>query len=407
MPYAIIDIEITQALPTIVVPDNHTGIAVIIRCRDKPVGFLMKELQAESRIMPENLAEIIERHIDTELFQEKGQEPSVPPSMTTALPSLTVAVCTKDRPELLARCLGSLQKLQRLNARESQPFEILVVDNAPSDDRSKELVTSLPGTRYVKEPKPGLNFARNRAIQESTGTIIAFIDDDVVVDRGWLDGLTNAWVENPDAAAFTGQVLPYELSTDAQILVEKLGGFRKGFKTIRYDKTISSDPVYPCTTVFGNGCNMAFQRQMLSTVGEFDEALDTGAPLPGGGDLDILYRIVRAGYPLVYEPQMLAFHQHRPEHKQLRNQICRSWGLGLMAFLIKTHRYDPSQRWKVRRFIKWWLKDLVRQLAKSVMGRHVIPPDLVFLELWGATLGLLGGYSRSVRRIKTIRAQFS
>jgi len=146
---------------------------------------------------------------------------------------------------------------------------------------------------------------------------------------------------------------------------------------------------------------------MLSEIGEFDEALDTGSALPGGGDLDIFYRIIRAGYPLVYEPQMLVFHQHRPEYKRLRDQICRSWGLGLMAFLIKTHRYDPSQRWKVRCFIKWWLKDLVRQLGKSVMGRHIIPPDIAFMELWGATLGLLGGYSRSRRRIKKIRAQFS
>ena len=407
MSYAIIEIEVTQPLPTLFVPENGTGLALILRSRDKAIGFLMKALPAKSVLTPGDLAEMINQEVGNQLLHEGIDEELVSPVNRHQFPSLTVAICTKDRPVSLNRCLQSLLKLRKPNSGEFFQFEVLIVENASSNEKTKELLASLSGVRYVQEPKPGLDFARNRAVQEATGEIIAFIDDDVVVDRKWLDGLMEAWFENPDAAAFTGQVLPYELATDAQILVEQMGGFRRGFKKIRYGQTNTNDDLYPCTTVFGNGCNMAFRREVLLKLGGFDDALDTGAALPGGGDLDILYRIIRAGYPLVYEPQYLVFHHHRREYKQLRNQICGSWGTGLMAFLVKTYRHDSSERLKVGRFIKWWLKDLLRQLLKSLWGSHLLPADMVLAELWGAVLGLLGGYSRSVRRINRIRRQFS
>ena len=95
------------------------------------------------------------------------------------LPLVTVAVCTRDRTDDLARCLDSLSCL------DYPALEVLVVDNAPSSNATERLVrTRYPNWRYVCEPRPGLNWARNRAIIESSGEIIAYTDDDVVVDPG-------------------------------------------------------------------------------------------------------------------------------------------------------------------------------------------------------------------------------
>lgn len=151
---------------------------------------------------------------------------------------------------------------------------------------------------------------------------------------------------------------------------------------------------------------MAFRREVLLKIGGFDEALDTGAPLPGGGDLDIFYRVIRAGYPLVYEPQYLVYHQHRREYAKLRRQYW-SWGLSLMAFAVKSYHSDPSHRALLVRLVGWWLKDQLRQFKSSLKGSHVLPPDLLLAEIWGSIVGLLGEYPRSLRRVEKIRRQFS
>lgn len=403
MPYTTIEIEVTEPLPTISLSDSDTGIALILRRKDNPMGFLMQALPAKSVLTPEDLAQFIAKEAGTKLLQESIRDDLIPTASLAHFPSLTVAICTKDRPENLARCLQSLLNLQTPDLK----LEILVIDNAPSDERTNELVKSLQSVRYVREPKPGLDFARNRALHSATGELLAFLDDDVVIDRKWLEGLMEAWAENPDAAAFTGLVLPYELATDAQILFEQRGGFRRGFEKIRYGQVLPGNPLHPCGAgIFGAGCNMAFRREILLKIGGFDDALDTGAPLPGGGDLDIFYRVIRAGYPLVYEPKYLVFHQHRREYEKLRRQYW-TWGLGFMAFVVKCYQTDPIQRSQLRRLIWWWVKDQLQQLKHSLMGRHVLPPTMILAELWGGVVGLIGEYPRSLRRVQQIRRQFS
>ncbi|PSB45450.1 hypothetical protein C7B80_17010 [Cyanosarcina cf. burmensis CCALA 770] len=407
MSYTIAEIEVTQPLPTLSLAESDTGIALIIRRKGKPIGFLMQKLTPKSVITAEALSHLLADKFSSKILQESIREELIPAAANLSFPSLTVAICTKDRTDNLTRCLESLLKIQQPDSNSSVRFEILVVDNAPTDKQTKDLVATLPQVRYVLEPKPGLDFARNSAIQAASGELLAFLDDDVVVDRYWFDGLIEAWAENPDAAAFTGLVLPYELATEAQILFELEGGFRRGFEKIRYGQTLPGNPLYPCGAgIFGAGCNMTFRREILLKLNGFDEALDTGAPLPGGGDLDIFYRVIRAGYSLVYEPQYLVFHQHRREKEKLRRQYW-SWGLGFMAFVVKSYQSDPPQRSLLRRLVLWWFKYELRRMKSSLIGNHALPLEMILAELWGSVMGLLGGYSRSVKRIEQIHREFS
>lgn len=406
MPYSIADIEVTQPLPNLVVPEGNTGFALIVREKGRAIGFFMKEQPGKYVLNSEELSLLIKDKVKVQPSKENQSEESVCHCISGLFFSLTVAICTKDNPQELNTCLTHLLSL--LSSELKAAFEIIVIDNAPSDDLTKKLVASLPGVRYVREPKPGLNFARNRALQEATGEIIAFIDDDVIIDKYWLRGIEKAIAEHPDAAAYTGLVLPAELETDAQILFEKRGGFEKSFETIRYGRTLPGHPFYPCIGgKFGTGCNMAFRRQVLLELEGFDEALDTGASLPGGGDTDMFYRVVRAGYPLIYEPRILVFHRHRREYEQLRHQYSRSWGQGLMAYVAKTYKNDGAQRPNLRRLVIWWFTSHLRELLQSLMGGHVLPPDMVLAELWGGIAGIVGAYPRSLRRAERIRKQYS
>lgn len=410
MSYAIVEIEVTEPLPTLSLSGEGTGVAVLLRREGRPVGFWMEARPDRRKITPDELACKIGEEAGAPILRESLHREIAPSVPAGRYPSLTVAVCTKDRPAFLRRCLESVKTLPEAapGGARGPELEVLVVDNAPSDDRTRELADALPGVRYACEPRPGLDFARNRALREATGELVAFLDDDVVVDHGWMKGLLGAWAMHPDAAAFTGLVLPYALDTEAQIIFERRGGFRRGFRQIRYQgQRRIGNPLYPCGAgIFGAGANMAFQREVLMELGGFDEALDTGRPLPGGGDLDIFYRVIRAGYPLVYEPQYLVFHEHRRTRKALRRQYW-SWGLGFMAFVAKSYREDPPQRAKLRRLVSWWFGDQLRQLVKSLLGRHQLPARMVAAELRGGLQGLLGEYARSTRRVEAIRKRFA
>lgn len=405
MSYAIVQLEVTQPLPSVTLTAEHTGVALMLRRRDRLIGQRLQAMVTPCTLAPAQLEEWIAEAIGSKLLQESLRDELQPSLTLVDTPTLTVAICTKDRPDNVARLLATLIPLQL--ATDKPQFEVLVVDNAPSDDRTQAVVATFSSIGYVREPRAGLNFARNCALHTATTEWLAFLDDDVIVDRQWFSGWREAWVENPDVGAITGLVLPYELETQAQILFERRGGFGRGFEKTRFGQHLTGQTFYPCGAGnFGAGCNMAFFRRVLLQLGGFDEALDTGKPLPGGGDLDMFYRVVRAGYPIAYEPQYAVYHQHRRELSQLRHQYW-TWGLGFMAYAIKSMQTDSAMRILFTRTIGWWFKDHLRQLITSLLGQNPLSPGMVLAEFWGGVVGLFGEYGRSQRRIEVIRRQCS
>ncbi len=403
MPYRLLDLDLDHPIAAAPLAADEDGVAVLVRRAGRPLGFWMEPRPAGSEVSAAELAERAAAEVSANVVRQAAVA-EVGTDAPATPPPVTIAVCTHGRPERLARCLGAIQAL-RVPPGAPAP-DVLVVDNAPPDERTRELVDRAPGVRYAREPLTGLDFARNRAVHEATGTWLAFLDDDVVVDPGWLEGLAEAIAVHPDAAAVTGLVLPYALETEAQILFERSGGFRRGFRPLRYcGSTLPDTPLYPTGAgIFGAGANMAFRLDALRALGGFDEALDTGAPLPGGGDLDIFYRVIRSGEPLVYWPAALVFHEHRRELDALLWQY-HSWGTGFMAFLTKAYRTDPPQRAKLRGMVGWWFRNQLRQLRASARGRHTLPPAMLLAELRGGIQGLAGEYGRSQRRVARIRQQ--
>jgi GT2 family glycosyltransferase len=399
--YRLATVDLARPLPAIALDGTETGVGLTIRLDGQPIGFVLRELPPGAVLEPAAVAALLGHSERVALLEERIRRELLPAReapVARPAPSITAVVCTHDRPVLLARCLASLVALQ------APALDILVVDNAPPDGATRNTVASFPGVRYVQEPITGLDFARNRALEESTAEFVAYFDDDVTVDAAWLDGFLAAWTAHPDAGAITGPVLPLELVTRAQIEFERLGGFGHRFRKIRFGPQFAGNDVYPCGPgIFGVGCNMAFRRELLRTLSGFDEALDTGAQLPGGGDLDIFYRVVRAGHAIVSEPGCLVLHQHRREYDGLRHQLW-TWGLGLMAFVAKSYRAEPSQRPRFRRLLAWWVASRGAMLVRRARGGgDARPVDLVLAELAGGVVGLCGEYGRSRRRVERLR----
>jgi glycosyltransferase involved in cell wall biosynthesis len=410
--YRLATLELARPLPALALADDEHGVGATLRLNDEPIGFLLADLPRGATLEPEAVARLlgngecialVAERIRRELLSGAAAASATDPTPPRGIPSLTAVVCSHDRPQLLARCLESLVAVRDRGVPGAPPLAVLVVDNAPSDGQTRETVRRFPGVRYALEALPGLDFARNRALVETDSDFVAYFDDDVTVDPAWLEGFVEAWSAHPDMAGVTGPVLPLALATRAQIEFERLGGFGHAFRRTRFGASLPGNELYPCGPgIFGAGCNMAFRRDVLLELGGFDEALDTGAPLPGGGDLDIFYRLVRAGRVIVSAPRCLVLHDHRRAYERLRHQMW-TWGLGFMAFVAKSYNTEPAQRGKFRRLIVWWLGRAMRMLARRVRGAAAPPIDLVLWELAGGVRGLCGEYARSRRRVARLQ----
>jgi len=404
MAYRICDIDLSEPPPAIQLAPGQDGLALVARWRGDLVGFVMapstpgatwSERDVHALAQAQFARSLVYRQAATALAARR------PPS-DLAPPSLTIAICTKDRAVRLARLLTSLTAVCTRHGFAA--LEILVVDNASQDDATQRAVQGFEGVRYLREPKPGLDFARNAALGAAAGDLLAFLDDDVVVDRNWLDGLLAAWRRQPGAGGFTGLVLPFRLDTPAQVYFESHGGFGRGFRPATFNAARWGDDLYPVGAgILGAGCNMCFDRALLAALGGFDEALDTGAPLPGGGDLDIFYRVLRSGRAILYEPQYAVYHEHRETLSQLNRQYW-SWGLGFMAFLVKCGRADPALRSRHRAMLRWWVFDKAAALARALRRGRWREVRFTLAEVWGAIQGFFGEYDRSRERVAIIRA---
>jgi glucosyl-dolichyl phosphate glucuronosyltransferase len=120
---------------------------------------------------------------------------------------VSVVISTRNRAELLARCLRSL-----LESRTTAAFEIIVVDNG-STDGTRGVTESFQGSRaipvhYIWEPRQGVSHGRNAGIARAAGRIIAFTDDDIVVSRGWVEEIHQLLEQRRDIDCIGGPVLP-------------------------------------------------------------------------------------------------------------------------------------------------------------------------------------------------------
>ena len=377
MPTKILDIEISQDIGSLWGLEGYDSLWILVRCRKTPLGWIWISFPQPNipMLRPEEVRRAITHQLGRNVLVHalESQFFSDPMDSQSAQP-ISVVICTRDRAGQLARCLKTLFAL------DYPDYEIIVVDNAPSNNDTAELVSSLP-VRYVCEERPGLDHARNRGITEARHGLIAFTDDDATVDPYWLQAIDRGFVD-PEVKALTGYVGPAELETTAQYLFElDYGGMGHGFarRTIRREWLTERDLLW--ASAFGTGVNMAFRRELFDQIGFFDVALDVGTPSGGAGDVEMFHRIVAKGYTIVYDPAMLVWHTHRRFFPALRGQIfCNGRSFG--CYLLTCLRNRTVTRLSLLKFIlfdwlgRWTLRNLVRPPRK-------LPRKLVLVELSG------------------------
>jgi len=393
MATAVVDLDLARLPPAIAGLEPYGHALILIRLRGRPVG------QTLLPVVGGRIGGVDPRHglasaagwplwehwLHGYLNWEEGRIPEIAPEKAT------VVVCTRDRPKDLMRCLDALMRMP------DDGQELLVVDNCPLTDATKCLVEKYARIRYVREDRPGLDVARNRALREARHPVVAFTDDDAMPDPGWLRGLLGNFTD-PQVLCVTGLTMPAELETEAQEWFERYSSFARGFKrTVFHGST--SNPFMVGNV--GAGVNMALRRSVLEQVGPFDEALDAGTPTHSGGDNEMFSRILATGYNIVYDPSALTWHRHRRTREELRHTVY-GYGVGVYAAWTRSLLLE-GEFGVAKAAISWLRHDQIPKLARSLLRRSESTQlDLVLAELLGCARGP-AAYLSSRRRARRRR----
>jgi glycosyltransferase involved in cell wall biosynthesis len=306
---------------------------------------------------------------------------------------ITVILCTHNRFRSLAQALESAAALR---LPESDQWEVLVVDNNSSDQTRKvveDFCRRYPGRfRYLFEPEPGKSHALNAGIREAHSDVLAFMDDDVIVEAAWLQNLT-ASLHGDEWAGSGGRILaqrtfkpPRWLSLKERYALAPLALFDLGLEA----GELTEAPF---------GTNTAYRKRMFETYGGFRTDL---GPRPGtrnpqkSEDNEFGQRLLAAGERLRYEPSSVVYHEI-PEHR-LQKRYFLDWWFDKARADIRAFGIPANIRWRLggvplvffRRLILWMLRwtvatDPARRFSCKLKVWGVVGQILESYRLWFET----------------------
>jgi hypothetical protein len=407
-PVRVVRVDVDEPLPSVSPwrdggPEYVAALVVVVRA-GRPLGHV--EVALDGRVL--GPSELRERLV-AGLGDVWGSPVAGVVVADEALPSVTVVVPTTfDRVDLLRRCVASLV------AQDYPVFDVVVVDNRPEDSPRRRALWSrlmVDGrVSVVAEPRPGSSAARNCGAGVARGEVVAFTDDDVEVESGWLRALGGRFAVEPWTDCVTGLVLPKELETPAQIWFERSGSNLDqhvdlvrfhiddaawrgrplaGLRPARFQVTARSagepdETFFVYRGMFGMGPNIAFRVEAFRAVGGFDNALGAGIPSGGGEELHLLSGLLFAGRTLTLDPAAYVFHTHRRGYDELLRQL-RGYGCGYTAMLTALLRTDPRHTVG----LCWYALQAARLMLRRTAQRRdcVYPKELSRSELRGLLRG--------------------
>jgi len=400
-----IEIELAEPLPTIPL-QGPAVVEILATLHGQPLGKLAVEIR-DQPLPPARLQEALDlaigdqvkAHLHRDGIPEAASRQwagggAVPPCLRQLEPGadpalVSVVVPTHGRSAQLAACLDSIL------ASHYPAVEVIVVDNAPPDDSTQRLVADRFGANsrviYLREERAGASLARNLGIQAAGGEIVAFTDDDALVDPWWVSALVAGFADDPQIACVTGLTLPIDLDAPAQQAFELYGGMTVGYERRVYDlQEHRGDTVlYPYTAgVFGASNNVAFRRAPFLEQGGFDVSLGPATPAFGAEDLDAFLRVILGGERILYEPRAVVRHEHRREFSELYWQVF-TYSAGFVALLVKwalaDRRVAADMARRIPRLLPAALFATHRGGAEANIGAY--PSELRWLERLGFLYG--------------------
>lgn len=371
--------------------DNQNQSVSASELRQTVVNSVILKLFSESGFIDDGTLSTKAMAAINQQFSRNATEPIKLPNDVSA----SIVIATLDRPDELRGCLKSLMAQET-----SRKVEIVIIDNNPSSGLTPPVVAEYPEVVLVNESRRGLAYARNAGFIASKGDICVATDDDVRFPVDWLENLLAPFSRN-DVMAVTGNVLPGELKSSAQQMFEVYGGLGRGYerKEINADWFEYYGPGGVPTWDIGATANAAFRSTIFNhpEIGLMNEALGPGMPSGVGEDTYLFYKILKAGYTIIYEPEAYVWHFHRREMEALRKQLF-NYSKGHVAYHLATLIHDHDLRALVR--LGWELPlGQFGRLLYAFWGRSKYPLSLILHEIKGNLAGPWA-FWKSCQRVK-------
>ncbi len=296
--------------------------------------------------------------------------------------SIAAIICTHNRADYLGKAIDSLL------AQDYPDYEVLVVDNG-SSDRTRAVVEARlphPQLRYVYEGELGLSVARNRGARETSGEIIAYLDDDAIASPGWLTALMAGFEADPQLAIAGGKVtlLWPENRTAPPWLSEGLAGNLGAYDLGPEPWDITQPNLTP------RGLNYALRRQFWQAIGGFDLNLGrVGKNLLSNEELRMTELALKQKWHVRYLPAALVAHHVTLERLERRWFIKRGWWQGVS----ESYREQLAGTGGIRQFQRGGER-IIRGLYKA--AKYYADPALRFDNLVYA-YGQIGYLTTSLR----------
>lgn len=274
--------------------------------------------------------------------------------MTSTLP-VSVVIATRDRPRLLRGTVDSIL------AGRSLPAEIVVAD------QSRGEVEPLPGREpvaitHLRLATSGLSRGRNAGIAAAREAVLAFTDDDVLVEPDWLERLVAPLLEGPGRFARTGAVLAPPGPVEGHV-----PSLTYRDEPCSFTGRPFADPLSPN--------NMALPRAAFDEVGRFDERLGAGSEFPGAEDNDLGYRLLEAGWRIEFDPAAIVYHLGVRRGRELL-RLDWAYGRGQGAFYAK---HMAGSGGYMRRRLARNVRFRLRRLARIARGDRRALGEAVYL----------------------------
>jgi glycosyltransferase involved in cell wall biosynthesis len=247
-----------------------------------------------------------------------------------SVPLVSVIVPVYNDARRLARCLAAL----RAQTWPADRLEVIVVDNGSGDAVETALV-ELPTATLLREPRPGSYAARNRGIEASKGTILAFTDADCVPAPDWIERGVALLEATPEVGMVGGRI-DLRFADPARPTAVELFDRLYGFPQERFVRRDG----------FSVTANLFTRRTVMAAVGAFD------ASLRSGGDREWGERAVRAGFRIVYADDVVVGHPARRRLAELSARSVRLAG----GHVEQTRRRSARSRQALVGELLWSLR---------------------------------------------------